>query len=69
MTMWNPKQSMAIILAAAEAGEPLTVTENEIRERLDALIKETQTRRGTMAGNGEYRLLCRALDKMQAEAA
>lgn len=67
--MWNAAHSMMTVLAAAERGESLTVTETEIRERLDALIKETQARRNTLAGSGEYQAICKALDRMQAEHA
>jgi len=58
--MRGATKSLSIVLAAGEA-----VSETELRERLDALIKETQARRDTLAGNNEYQLICKALDKLQ----
>lgn len=63
--MWNPQISMSTILAAAERGELLTVSETELRERLDALIERMPLR--SEHERGEHRLICAALNRIQVE--
>jgi hypothetical protein len=65
--MFDPTKSMFTILAAAEAGQPLTATESELRERLSALIGETMSRGWSVQQRGEYQSICKALDKAAAE--
>jgi hypothetical protein len=58
---------MSTILAAVERGEPLTVSESELRERPSALIDDTMARGWSLQQRGEYQALCKALVKTAAK--
>ncbi len=65
---WNPQESMMTILAAAESGEPLTVTPDDLRARLDLIIQETLVARGwSEHDRGEARKIGEALSASNAK--
>ena len=55
---------MLLILAAAEDGEPLSVSADDLRARLDAIVKQVRAERGCWNENqrGEYRRIGEALE-------
>ena len=46
MERWNPEHSMLARLVAADDGEPLNISEADLRARLERISKEAMTAKG-----------------------